>query len=258
MNPLLDFSGLPRFAEFRPESVTPALDQLLAENRALIESLRNQDVPPDWEGFIVPLDDGNERLRRAWGQVSHMNAVMNSPQLRDVYNANLPRITQYFTELAQDEGLYRKYKALWDSDAFTHLTGAQKKVIDNELRDFRLGGAELPSGEKTRFKQLIEKLAGLSSKFNDNLLDATNAFELDTLSDEERLAGIPQDVLEFARDAASQAGRQGWKFTSAHALLFACHAICRRSNAARTDVSRLCHASCRVRGDRMGQYPHHH
>ncbi len=212
MNPLLDFSGLPRFAEFKPEFVTPALDQLLAENRALVESLRDQDGPPDWERFIVPLDDGNERLRRAWGQVSHMNAVMNSPQLRDVYNANLPRITQYFTELAQDEALFCKYRALRGSEGFERLTGAQKKVIDNELRDFRLGGAELPTEEKTRFRQTIEKLAGLSSKFNDNLLDATNAFELN-ISDEKRLAGIPQDVLEFARDAASQAGRQGWKFT---------------------------------------------
>ncbi|MEO8007104.1 MAG: oligopeptidase A, partial [Betaproteobacteria bacterium] len=112
MNPLLDFSGLPRFAEFKPEIVTPALDQLLSENRALVTALGNPDSPADWGNFIAPLDDGNERLRRAWGQVSHLNAVMNSPQLRDVYNANLPRITQYFTELAQDEALYCKYKAL--------------------------------------------------------------------------------------------------------------------------------------------------
>ena len=212
MNPLLDFSGLPRFAEFKPEFVTPALDQLLTDNRALVESLRNQNMPPDWRSFIAPLDDGNERLRRAWGQVSHMNAVMNSPQLRDVYNANLPRITQYFTELAQDEVLYRKYKALRASDAFTRLTGAQKKVIDNELRDFRLGGAELASTEKTRFKKILETLAGLSSKFNDNVLDATNAFEL-IVPDRRRLAGIPGDVLEFAGDAARQTGKQGWKFT---------------------------------------------
>ena len=212
MNPLLDFSGLPRFAEFKPESVTPALDQLLAENRVLVDNLRKQDTAPDWDNFIAPLDDGNERLRRAWGQVAHMNAVMNSPQLRDVYNANLPRITQYFTELAQDEALYRKYKALRASDAFTRLTGAQKKVIDNELRDFRLGGAELPATEKTGFKQVIEELAGLSSKFNDNVLDATNAFEL-IVADRQRLAGIPDDALEFAADAAAQAGKQGWKFT---------------------------------------------
>ena len=212
MNPLLDFSGLPRFAEFKPESVAPALDQLLTENRALVESLRNQDELPDWGSFIAPLDDGNERLRRAWGQVSHMNAVMNSPQLRDVYNANIARITQYFTELAQDEALYRKYKALRASDAFSRLTDAQKKVIDNELRDFRLGGAELAAEDKLRFKQILEKLAGLSSRFNDNVLDATNAFEL-IVSDEERLAGIPADVLEFSREAAERAGKQGWKFT---------------------------------------------
>ena len=212
MNPLLDFSGLPRFAEFKPEFVTPALDQLLTENRALVDGLRMQNSPPDWASFIAPLEDGNERLRRAWGQVSHMNAVMNSPQLRDVYNANLPRITQYFTELAQDETLYRKYKALRASDAFTRLGGAQKKVIGNELRDFRLGGAELAAAEKTRFKQILERLAGLSSKFNDNVLDATNAFEL-IVAQRQRLVGIPDDVLEFAGDAARQAGKQGWKFT---------------------------------------------
>ena len=212
MNPLLDFSGLPRFAEFKPEFVTPALDQLLTENRALVDGLRMQNSPPDWASFIAPLEDGNERLRRAWGQVSHMNAVMNSPQLRDVYNANLPRITQYFTELAQDETLYRKYKALRASDAFTRLGGAQKKVIGNELRDFRLGGAELAAAEKTRFKQILERLAGLSSKFNDNVLDATNAFEL-IVAQRQRLAGIPGDVLEFAGDAARKAGKQGWKFT---------------------------------------------
>src|SRR5579859_2419892 len=212
MNPLLDFSGLPRFAEFKPEFVTPALGQLLAENRALVEGLRNQHTAPDWDNFIAPLDDANERLRRAWGQVAHMNAVMNSPQLRDVYNENLPRITGYFSELAQDEALYNKYKALRASDAFLHLTGAQKKVIDNELRDFRLGGAQLLSAEKTRFKRIVEKLAALSSKYNDNLLDATNAFEL-IVTEAQRLTGIPGDVLAVAADAGRQAGKQGWKFT---------------------------------------------
>ncbi|HEX7951744.1 MAG TPA: M3 family metallopeptidase, partial [Burkholderiales bacterium] len=212
MNPLLDFSGLPRFAEFRSEYVAPALDQLLAENRALVDALERQDAAPDWDNFIAPLDDANERLRRAWGQVAHMNAVMNSPQLRDAYNAALPLITQYFSELAQDEALYRKYKALRAAPGFGHLSAAQRKVIDNELRDFRLGGAELPSDAKTRFKQVVEKLAGLSSKFNDNVLDATNAFEL-IVSDRKRLAGIPDDALEAAAQAARQAGKPGWKFT---------------------------------------------
>jgi oligopeptidase A len=212
MNPLLDFSGLPRFAEFSAEHVTPAVDELLGANRTLVRRLESELAEPTWEGFVGPLDDANERLRRAWGQVSHMNAVMNSPALREAYNANLPRITEYFAELAQSDGLYRRYKALRASPNFALLTRAQKKVIENELRDFRLGGAELPADRKARFKQLSERLAALSSKFNDNVLDATNAFEL-VIEDEAFLAGLPDDVREAAASAAMQAGRKGWKLT---------------------------------------------
>jgi oligopeptidase A len=212
MIPLLDFSGLPRFAEFKPEFVAPAIEQLLAENRASIERLKKQPDAPDWDNFIAPMDDGNERLRRAWGQVAHMNAVMNSPSLRDAYNAILPRITQYFSELAQDQALFVKYKALRESPLYARMTAAQKKVVDNELRDFRLGGAELPAAEKAQFKAVVEKLAKLSSRFNDNVLDATNAFEL-VIQDQARLQGIPPDVVEVAAQAARDAGGTGWKFT---------------------------------------------
>ena len=212
MNPLLDFSGLPRFADFKPEHVTPALDQLLAANRELIARQEADGREPSWENFVAPLDDANEQLRRAWGQVAHMNAVMNSPALREAYNANLGRITQYFTELSQSEALFRKYKALRASPGFSALTQAQRKVIDNELRDFRLGGAELPAERKARFKQVTERLAKLSSEFNDNLLDATNAFEL-IIQDRAQLSGIPDDVLEAARKAAAEIGKTGWKLT---------------------------------------------
>ena len=212
MNPLLDFSGLPRFAEFKPDQVTPALDQLLAENRELIARQETDGPEPSWENFVAPLEDANERLRRAWGQVAHMNAVMNSPALRETYNANLGRISQYFTELSQSDALFRKYKALRASGRFSAFTQAQKKVIDNELRDFRLGGAELSAGHKARFKQLSERLAQLSSTFNDNLLDATNAFEL-IIQDRAQLSGIPEDVLEAAHKAAEESGKAGWKFT---------------------------------------------
>ncbi len=212
MNPLLDFSGLPRFAEFRPDHVNPALDLLLAENRELITRQEADGREPSWENFVAPLDDANERLRRAWGQVAHMNAVMNSPALREAYNTNLGRITQYFTELSQSEALFRKYKALRASPDSSALTRAQQKVIDNELRDFRLGGAELPAERKARFKQVSERLAQLSSKFNDNLLDATNAFEL-IIQDRAQLSGMPDDVLEAAHEAAAEAGKAGWKFT---------------------------------------------
>jgi oligopeptidase A len=212
MNPLIDFSGLPRFAEFRPDHVTPALDQLLAQNRELIARQEADGREPSWENFVASLDDANERLRRAWGQIAHMNAVMNSPALREAYNANLGRITQYFTELSQSEALFRKYKALRASPNFSALTQAQRKVIDNELRDFRLGGAELPAERKARFKQVSERLAQLSSRFNDNLLDATNAFEL-IIQDRAQLSGIPEDALEAAHKAAAEASGAGWKFT---------------------------------------------
>jgi oligopeptidase A len=212
MNPLLDFSGLPRFAEIRPEHVTPAVDQLLSENRALVERLATASETPTWDNFVAPLDDANERLGRAWGQVGHLNAVMNTPELRQVYNGNLPRITQYFTELAQDERLYAKFKLLRNAPGFAALSAEQTKIIDNELRDFRLGGAELPPKRKPEFKALREQLDKLSSRFNDNVLDATNAFS-HFVTDEAELKGIPADVLEAAAAAAKADGKPGWKFT---------------------------------------------
>jgi oligopeptidase A len=212
MNPLLDFSGLPRFAEIVPAHVTPAVDQLLTENRSLVEQLATAAAASTWDNFVAPLDDANERLARAWGQVGHLNAVMNTPELREVYNANLPRITQYFTELAQDERLYAKFKALRQSAGFGSLAPEQKKIIDNELRDFRLGGAELPPEDKPKFKALREQLDRLSSRFNDNVLDATNAFAY-FVERAEDLAGIPADVLEAAAAAAKAEGKAGWKFT---------------------------------------------
>jgi oligopeptidase A len=212
MNPLLDFSGLPRFPDFRVDLVTPAVDRLLAENRALIERITGADVPPTWRDFVQPLEDANERLHRAWGIVGHLNAVMNNPELREVYNANLPKVTLYYTELGQHEGLFAKFKALRASREFDALSRAQKKIVENELRDFRLGGAELAPDKKARFKQISERLAQLSSRFSDNLLDATNAFG-HFVSDPAHIAGIPPDVLAAAREAAQVDGKPGWKFT---------------------------------------------
>ncbi len=212
MNPLLDFSGLPRFADFKPEFVAPAVDQLLAENRALIERVAAPAVPPTWREFVQPLEDANERLRRAWGVVGHLNSVMNSPDLREVYNSSLPKVTQYYTELGQHEGLFAKFKALRTGAGFESLTRAQKKVVDNELRDFRLGGAELPLEKKARFKEISERLSQVSSRFSDNLLDATNAFA-HYITDAADTSGLPEDALAAAREAAQAEGKPGWKFT---------------------------------------------
>jgi oligopeptidase A len=212
MNPLLDFTGLPRFEEIKPEHVEPAIDQLLAENRALIARLLDDTAQPTWDGFVLPMEDANERLSRAWGPVGHLNAVMNSPELREVYNATLPKITQYYAELGQNQMLFDKFKALHNSPEFEGLSAARKKIIENELRDFRLGGAELPDAQKARFLQIQERLAELSSRFSDNLLDATNGYSL-LIENRAELDGLPDDVLQAAQEAAQAADKSGWLFT---------------------------------------------
>ena len=212
MNPLLDFSGLPRFAEIKPEHVAPAIEQLLAENRALITRLLADSELPDWDDFIVPMEDANERLSRAWGPVGHLNAVMNSPELREVYNAMLPKITQYYAELAQNLALFQKFKALRNSAEFEMLSAPRKKIIENELRDFRLGGAELAEEKKARYLQIQERSSELASRFSDNLLDATNDFTL-VIESREELGGLPEDVLQAAQEAAQAASKSGWLFT---------------------------------------------
>lgn len=212
MNPLLDFSGLPRFSEIHPEHVTPAVDELLAHCRAVVDGAVADGAAPTWSNFVAPMEDANEKLSRAWGQVSHLHSVMDSPELREVYNENLPKITQYYAELGQHEGLYRKFKALKNSAAYASLNAAQKKITENELRDFRLGGAELPDAEKARFMQIQQELAALSAKFEENLLDATNAFS-HVVENRDELAGLQDDVLEMAAEAAKQDNKPGWKFT---------------------------------------------
>jgi oligopeptidase A len=212
MNPLLDFSGLPRFADIRPEHATPAVDELLTACRNVVEQTLAEPAEPTWANFVAPMEDANEKLSRAWGQVSHLHSVLDSPELREVYNENLPKITQYYAELGQHEGLFHKFKALKNSSAYASLSPAQKRITENELRDFRLGGAELSAAEKARFMEIQQELAALSAKFEENLLDATNAFShhVENHSD---LAGLQDDVLEMAAEAAKADGQAGWKFT---------------------------------------------
>ncbi len=212
MNPLLDLSGLPRFAEIKTEHVTPAVDELLTRNRALTAKLLADSTPPTWQNFVQPFEDAHEHLSRAWGQVGHLNMVMNSPELREVYNANLPKVTQYYAELSQNLALFQKYKAIRNSSGYAALNAAQKKIIENELRDFRLGGAELPEDKKARFMAIQEELSALTSKFSDNLLDATNAYTC-VIEDEKDLSGLPADERQVAAEAAQEAGKKGWLFT---------------------------------------------
>jgi oligopeptidase A len=211
-NPLLHFSGLPQFDQVRPEHVTPAITQLLDEARALIDNLCKGTETPGWDNFARPLEDMEERISRAWSQVSHMNSVVNTPELREAYNANLPVLTAFYADISQNEALYAKFRALRANPMFQQLTSAQRRIIENELRDFRLGGAELPVDKKARFKEIQEALSSLSARFEENLLDTTNDFA-HFVESEAELAGIPEDALQAARETAEADGKSGWKFT---------------------------------------------
>jgi oligopeptidase A len=211
-NPLLDFSGLPRFDTLRPAHVRPAIGQLLTENRTLIERLIDDPRLATWDDFAAPLADGIERLARAWGIVAHLHSVNDVPDWREAYNGMLPEVSRFYAELGQNLKLFAKYKALRESAEYSALSPARRRVIDNEVRDFRLSGAELPEDEKPRFKAIQEELAALAAKFSENLLDATNAFS-EFVTDETELAGLPADVIQAAREAAEKDGKAGWKFT---------------------------------------------
>lgn len=211
-NPLLDFSGLPQFDQVKAEHVTPAVDHLLEKGRALVETLVAESVAPSWDTFVRPLEDFEEQISRAWSQVGHLNAVVNSPELREAYNENLPKLTAFYADLSQDERLYAKFRAIKASVAYDQLNIAQRKIVDNELRDFRLGGAELPEDKKARFKAIQEELSTLAARFEENLLDTTNDYAL-FIEDEAWLQGIPEDALQAAAEAAKADEKTGWKFT---------------------------------------------
>ncbi len=211
-NPLLDFSGLPPFAAIKSAHIKPAIDALMAEARLTIETLCANSDAPTWSNFVTPLDNANERLSRAWGTIGHLNGVLNSPELREAYNDMLPVITQYWAELSQNETLYKKYKAIRTGSEFARLNAAQKQALENELRDFRLGGAELSDEKKARYQAVQEELSSLMSTFNDNVLDATNAFAC-FVDNESDLAGVPDDVKIVARELAIADGKPGWKLT---------------------------------------------
>jgi oligopeptidase A len=210
-NPLLDFSGLPRFDAIRPEHVTAAIDTLLAEAEAAVKAAETV-APVSWDSFVTPLDDATERLYRAWGQVSHLQSVVNTPELREVYNANLPKLSRFGSAVAQNPALYAQYKALAAAPEAGAYDDARAKVLANALRDFRLGGAELGEADKARFAQLQEELSGLQATFSQNVLDATDAFAL-YVDNEDELSGLPADVIAAARAAAQKDGREGWKLT---------------------------------------------
>ena len=204
-NPLLDRSELPAFDRIRAEHVAPALDVLLGEADAALERAVGPEVPPDYQALSAVLDVAVERLNRAWGHVRHLQAVADNPALRAAQAEQQQRVVEFTTRLGADERLYAKYKAVAASPQAAQLNTARRKALDDALRDFRLGGAELGGADKQRFAQIQERCAELSQRFGEHVLDATEAFEL--YVDEARLAGVPPDVLQAAKDDAQAHGR---------------------------------------------------
>ncbi len=206
-NPLLDTSALPLFDRIRPEHVAPAMDALLSAADAALEHVTATDFPADWSAIARELDVATEKLGRAWGAISHLNSVADTPELRAAYNAALPRVTEFWTRLGADERLYAKYKAI---DAST-LNEEQRQAHRNALRNFVLGGADLRGAAKQRFAEIQERQAELSQKFSENTLDATDAWSYYATTQE--LDGVPADVQQAARAAAEAEGKDGHKLT---------------------------------------------
>jgi len=210
-NPLLNLDGLPPYSRIKPEHVRPAIEQLLCEGRQLVETLLAGQTRYTWNNLVEPLEVMEDRISRAWSPVSHMNSVVNTEAMRDAYNACLPLLSEYGTEMGQHEGLYRAYRQIADGEEYQRLDNAQRKVIDNSLRDFRLSGIELEQVARDRFKTIMQELSTLTSTYSDNVLDATNAWHRQ-VTDESLLAGLPASARSLARQQAEQRELEGWVF----------------------------------------------
>ena len=209
-NPLLSHADLPAFSDIKPEQVTPALDQVLQTNRQWLEQTLANNTGFTWNNLVTPLNEAGNRLERMWSPVSHMNAVVNTEELRKAYNANLPKLSDYHTEIGQNEVLYNAIKSIRETEQ--GLNAAQLKDLDDSLLSFKLSGIGLPAEQKARFKDLNQQLSQLNSKFSDNVLDATNAWSKH-ITDVQDLEGLPESALEMAAQTAQQRGLDGWVIT---------------------------------------------
>ena len=212
-NPLLTFGrGIAAYSEVKPEHIAPAIQFLLKHAQAAVDTATDPKTPCSWDQLAEPLEDATEALGRSWGVISHLNSVADTPELRTAYGEMLPEVTAFFSSLGQNLALYKKFKELKNSSDFAKLNRAQQKVIENSLRDFRLGGAELSDADKPRFSAIQDEQAVLGKAFSDHVLDATDGF-VHLVTDKADLAGLPDDAIAAAADTAQQKGLQGWAFT---------------------------------------------
>lgn len=211
-NPLIETTGLPAFEKINATHIEPAIDQLLSENRDTIKSLLAATKDYNWDNLLQKLEDLDDRLGRAWSPASHLHSVADNDQLREAYNACLPKLSDYSTEMGQNEDLFHAYESIADSEAFKSLNSAQQKIIKNALRDFRLSGIDLDDDAKKRYKIIQQKLSKLQTKFEENLLDATHDWKKHIV-DKDSLAGLPESALALAEQTARNEDKEGWLFT---------------------------------------------
>lgn len=211
-NPLLTMDSLPPFSQIQPEQVQPAVTQAIADCKQKIADVLAKQEPRTWDSLIAPLEEVNDRLARIWSPVSHLNSVLNSEALRAAHDACLPLLSEFQTYVGQHEGLYQAYRELAESDDFPRLDDAQRKEIQNTLRDFRLSGIGLPAEAQQRYGEIQARLSELASRFSNNVLDATQGWHK-LVADEAELAGLPESVLAAARQMAELKGKEGWLFT---------------------------------------------
>ncbi|MCO6554945.1 MAG: oligopeptidase A [Gilliamella sp.] len=211
-NPLLTDAPLPLFSQIKPEHVLPAIQETLKNCRNTIEAVLKQNSQYTWDNLIQPIDEADEKFGRAWSPVSHLNSVKNSPELREAYEACLPLLSEYSTWVGQHRPLYQAYKQLKESEQYATLTKAQKKVVDNALRDFELSGIGLPDDKQRRYGEIVAKLSELSSKYSNNVLDATMGWSK-LITDIKELSGMPESALSAAKEQAKLKDKEGWLLT---------------------------------------------
>jgi oligopeptidase A len=210
-NPLLDTSSLPRFAEIAPEHVLPALEHVISAHRSKLDELLNNTSDPDFDSLVAPLEDMEHELSRVWSPVSHLQGVLGSPEWREAYNAALPILTEYGTELSQNVRLQQAYAHV-DGRLPTDASEARQNAVAHALRDFRLAGVDLPEREKKRFREIMQSLAAIQADFDHKIQDASDAWAL-PVDDADELEGLSTQVLQRAAAEASRRGRKGWLLT---------------------------------------------
>ncbi len=251
-NPLIDYPGLPPFSDIRPEHVEPAVQALISDGRARIADVLKSGGPWNWDNLVNALDEEDDRLGKAFGPAGHLNAVAQNEALRNAYNACLPQLSEYGTEVGQNAELFRAYQSVRDSAEFATLTPAQQKDLDDTLRDFRLSGVDLPADKKAQYMENSKRLSELTSAFSDAVLDATQSWRRH-VTDAAELDGVPDVALAGAADKAREEGLEGWLLTLDFPCYYAviCHA---RNRALREDLYRAYSTRASDQGPDAGKF----